>query len=168
MSGAIFARIRDWYIVVIGAVLIIGGLYLASPQTSPVQTVKEPTTPAAAPANTPEASSAPQPPVAEDVAKGEQVFRICRACHSLEAGKVILGPSLGGVFGRKAGTIPNYNYSPAMKNAKVVWDAANLDAYLQDPKKFLPGNKMAFPGLKKDEDRSNVIAYLAANSAPQK
>ena len=55
-----------------------------------------------------------------------------------------------------------------MKNANIVWDAANLDAYLQDPKKFLPGNKMAFPGLKKDEDRSNVIAYLAANSAPQK
>ena len=112
-------------------------------------------------------SAAPHPPVTGDAAKGEQVFRKCRACHSLETGKKTLGPTLAGVFGRKAGTLPNYNYSPALKNAGVVWDAASLDSYLEDPKAFLPGNKMAFPGVKKDDERTSVIAYLASTSSPQ-
>jgi nitrite reductase (NO-forming) len=105
--------------------------------------------------------------VAGDVAKGEQVFRKCRACHSIEAGKNLTGPSLAGVFGRKAGEIPNYNYSPAMKNASIVWDAATLDSYLADPKSFIPGNKMAFPGVKNEAERQGVIAYLASQSAAQ-
>jgi nitrite reductase (NO-forming) len=105
--------------------------------------------------------------VAGDVAKGEQVFKKCRACHSIEAGKNLTGPSLAGVFGRKAGEIPNYNYSPAMKNANIVWDAATLDSYLADPKSFIPGNKMAFPGVKNEAERQGVIAYLASQSSAQ-
>jgi len=79
----------------------------------------------------------------------------------MEPGKTILGPSLAGIMGRKAGSDPNYNYSPAMKQANIVWDAKTLDAYLSDPQKVVPGNKMPFPGLKTEHDRADVVAYFA-------
>ncbi len=101
-----------------------------------------------------------------DTGAGRLVFRKCQACHSLEPGKNILGPSLAGIIGRKAGSEPGYNYSPAMKQTNIVWDAKTLDAYLSDPQKVVPGNKMPFPGLKTDHDRADVIAYLAAPAAP--
>jgi len=118
----------------------------------------------AAPATTPAAASAS---AATDAA-GRQVFRKCQACHAMEPGKNILGPSLSGIVGRKAGTEPSYSYSPAMKQANIVWDAATLDAYLADPEKVVPGNKMPFPGLKTGQDRTDVIAFLAsAGTGPQ-
>jgi len=100
-----------------------------------------------------------------DAAAGRLVFRKCQACHSMEPGKTILGPSLAGILGRKAGTETTYNYSPAMKQANIVWDAKTLDAYLSDPQKFIPGNKMPFPGLKTDHDRADIIAYFVASAA---
>ena len=102
---------------------------------------------------------------AGDAAAGRQVFRKCQACHSLEAGKNLVGPSLAGVIGRKAGTLPNFNFSPSMKQANITWDAKTLDAYLADPQKQVPGNRMPFPGLKTDHDRTDVIAYLSAPAA---
>ena len=78
----------------------------------------------------------------------------------------MLGPSLAGVIGRKAGTEAGYNYSPAMKSAAIVWNAQTLDQYLTDPAKVVPGNKMPFPGLKTDNDRADVIAYLAGGTQP--
>jgi nitrite reductase (NO-forming) len=115
---------------------------------------------------------APRPAAADvrgDSAAGRQVFRKCQACHSTEPGKNILGPTLSGIVGRKAGIEPSYNYSPAMKQANIVWNVATLDAYLADPDKVVPGNKMPFPGLKTNQDRTDVIAFLAAsgNSAQQ-
>ncbi len=101
-----------------------------------------------------------------DTAAGHQVFRKCQACHSLEAGKNGLGPSLAGIVGEKAGAVPGYNFSPAMKVSNLTWDAVTLDAYLTDPQKVVPGNKMPFPGLKTERERSAVIAFLAANSKP--
>jgi cytochrome c len=98
---------------------------------------------------------------AGDPAQGEKVFGKCKACHTLEAGKNKIGPSLAGLFGRTAGTVEDFKYSDAMKASGIVWDEAALDNYLADPKKAIPGNKMVFPGLKKEEDRQNVIAYLA-------
>jgi nitrite reductase (NO-forming) len=83
-------------------------------------------------------------------------------CHSLEPGKNILGPSLGGIIGRKAGAEPGYSYSPALKQADIVWDTKTLDSYLADPQKMVPGNKMPFPGLKTEHDRADVIAFVAA------
>ena len=103
---------------------------------------------------------------AGDAAAGRQVFRKCQACHSLEPGKNLVGPSLAGIIGRKAGTLPNFNYSPSMKQANITWDAKTLDAYLADPQKQVPGNRMPFPGLKTDHDRTDVIAYLTAPAAP--
>ncbi len=84
----------------------------------------------------------------------------------MEPGKNGLGPSLAGIFGKKSGEVPNYNYSAAMKGANIVWDAATLDAYLLDPQKSIPKNKMPFPGLKTTNERNDVIAYLAAASSP--
>jgi nitrite reductase (NO-forming) len=93
-------------------------------------------------------------------------FRKCQACHSLEPGKNGLGPSLAGVIGKKASGVPNYNYSPAMKGSNLTWDVATLDAYLSDPQKLVPGNKMPFPGLKTENERNAVIAFLASTSVP--
>jgi nitrite reductase (NO-forming) len=101
-----------------------------------------------------------------DAAAGRQVYRKCQACHSLEPGKNSLGPSLSGIVGKKAAEASDYNYSAAMKSAKIVWDAAALDAYLLDPQKLVPQNKMPFPGLKTATERKDVIAYLVASSSP--
>jgi nitrite reductase (NO-forming) len=102
---------------------------------------------------------------AGDVEAGRQAFRKCQACHAIDPGRNLIGPSLAGVFGRSAGQIAGYNYSPAMKDSNVVWDAAALDAFLQAPQKFIPKNKMAFPGLRHDSERANVIAYLSSAAA---
>ncbi len=117
----------------------------------------------------PRAAAAPAaaaPALSEEAAAGRQVYRKCQACHSLEAGKNGLGPSLAGVIGQKAGHVSTYNYSPAMKNSGLTWDAATLDRYLADPQKVVPGNKMPFPGLKSENERRTVISYLTATSAP--
>jgi len=95
-----------------------------------------------------------------DPEKGKKVFAKCMACHTLEAGKNKVGPSLHGIIGRKAGQVEGFTYSDAMKNSGLTWDEATLDTYLTAPKKEVPGNKMAFPGLPKPDDRANVIAYL--------
>jgi cytochrome c len=97
---------------------------------------------------------------AGDAAKGKQVFAKCQACHSLDAGTNKLGPSLHGVIGRTSGAIDGFRYSDAMKNAHLTWDDATLDKYLANPKTLVPGTKMVFPGLPKEEDRLAVIAYL--------
>jgi cytochrome c len=97
---------------------------------------------------------------AGDAAKGKQVFAKCQACHSLDAGANKLGPSLHGVIGRASGAIDGFRYSDAMKNAHLTWDDATLDKYLANPKTLVPGTKMVFPGLPKEEDRLAVIAYL--------
>lgn len=96
-----------------------------------------------------------------DPAAGKKVFSQCMACHSLEKDKNGLGPSLHGVIGRKVATASGFkNYSPAMQKADVVWSEENIAKYLADPKGFIPGNRMIFMGLKKEEDRANLIAFL--------
>ncbi len=97
---------------------------------------------------------------AGDAAKGKRVFNKCKACHSLKAGKKKIGPSLFEVVGRKAGTVKGFRYSKALKKSGITWDEENLSKYLKNPRKFIKGNRMGFPGLKKDSDRENLIAYL--------
>ena len=223
-------RLREWYILIGAAVVILGGLYIASftgrsapviaesrPAVAPSQaaapaTPSPPTparpasppapsaaaTEAAAGAATPPAPSASAPPAAAataglspsagppsdgqgtpggkielsgvgmgDPEAGRQVFKKCQACHSVVPGKNMLGPSLAGVVGRKAGSAAGYSYSDAMKNAGFDWDAAKLDAYLTAPQSVVPGNKMPFPGLKTGQDRADVLAFLSsAGGAP--
>ena len=100
------------------------------------------------------------PAVANDVASGEKVFKRCKACHYADKEKNKTGPYLVNVIDRKAGAIEGYKYSKAMAASGLVWDEATLTAYLKAPKKFLKGTKMAFAGLKKDDDIKNLIAYL--------
>ncbi|WP_425405947.1 c-type cytochrome [Hwanghaeella sp.] len=98
-----------------------------------------------------------------DAAAGKKVFAKCRACHKLDEGKHGVGPSLYGVVGRGVATADGYTkYSKALKEFAdgKTWDDATLDAFLEKPKNLVKGTKMAFPGLRKPEDRANVIAYL--------
>jgi len=98
---------------------------------------------------------------AGDVARGERVFRVCVACHSLHPGRHLTGPSLAGLWGRKAGTLGGFTrYSDALKSADVIWNAETLDAWLKDPGAFIPNNRMTFRGIPKTAARQDLIAYL--------
>lgn len=95
-----------------------------------------------------------------DAAAGEKVFKKCKTCHSLEAGKNMVGPSMAGIIGRAAGTVDGYKYSDAMAGSGITWSEDTLKQFLADPKGTVAGNKMTFPGLKKEDDLENVVAYL--------
>jgi cytochrome c len=105
-----------------------------------------------------QAQEAPSPGMAE---AGATVFKKCLVCHKVgpEATNGV-GPLLNGVVGRPAATYPGYNYSAAMRNSGLVWDEPTLTTYLHGPRKLVPGTKMTFPGLPKDQDIADVIAYL--------
>lgn len=95
-----------------------------------------------------------------DIKAGKKVFRKCKACHQLKEGRNGVGPSLHGLLGATAGQVEGFRFSGPLKDSGIVWNAETLTAFLADPKGTVPGNKMQFPGLKKDEDIVNVIAYL--------
>ncbi len=100
------------------------------------------------------------PVLADPVSDGQAVFVQCKACHASQAGKTSFGPNLFGVAGRKAGSLPGYAYSDAMKSAGFKWTDANLDAFLTDPKAKVPGNAMPFAGVADATKRTALIAYL--------
>ena len=95
-----------------------------------------------------------------DPALGKTQFNKCAACHSIKAGENKIGPSMHGIVGRPAHSIEGFSYSDAMKNYNVTWDQSTLDHYLADPRGTVPGTKMIFVGLKKEDERANLIAYL--------
>jgi len=98
---------------------------------------------------------------AADTEAGQEAFARCKICHAVEAGgRNTAGPNLHGVFGRKAGALDGFSYSAAMKNSGIVWDDESMTKYLRDPRGSMPGNKMAFPGIKNDEEMANLLAYL--------
>jgi len=98
-----------------------------------------------------------------DAAAGETVFMQCKTCHLLEEGKNGVGPSLYGVVGREAGQIDGFNYSDANANSGLTWTPEVLFEYLEAPREYMPGTRMAYPGLKEAQDRADVIAYLETN-----
>jgi len=103
----------------------------------------------------------PAPYNTADLSNGEAKFALCSTCHTLPAGAPnMTGPNLHGIFGRKAATAPNFNYSDALKATGWTWDAQHIDTWITDPKAALPGTKMTFAGLKDPKDRTDVIAYL--------
>jgi cytochrome c len=98
---------------------------------------------------------------AQDAAAGEKDFLVCRACHQIGPdAKIAVGPVLNGIVGRKAGTYPGYNYSPANRDSGIVWTPEQLDTYLASPQTVVPHTKMIFPGLKDEQKRKDVIAFL--------
>lgn len=125
---------------------------------------------------------APQPSAEESQAKiaalaapyneanyeaGRRVFAQCRSCHVIQEGAPHrVGPNLHGVFGREIGTAEGFNYSQAVRDADFVWDADHLDHWLQNPQTFLPGNRMAFAGVRDETQRRDLIAYLMVEAQP--
>ena len=99
--------------------------------------------------------------LAQDVAKGQATFRICMACHSMGPGaKNKIGPELNGLDGRKAGTVPGFNYSDANKNSGLVWNEATFKEYIKDPRAKVPGTKMIFAGIKNEQEVNDLWAYV--------
>jgi len=100
--------------------------------------------------------------------RGAQVYRMCKGCHSLEPGKVLIGPSLVGVFGRPAGSEKGFPYSDALAAAGVIWNDRTLDQWLANPQALVPFNRMPFPGLRSADDRKAVIEYLKIAARAEK
>ena len=96
---------------------------------------------------------------AADAARGRELYAQCQACHSLD-GENGVGPTLQGVMGRRAGTVAEFRYSPAMRRASVVWDAASLDGFMADPQAVVRGNRMPFGGVEEARDRADILAWL--------
>ena len=97
---------------------------------------------------------------AGDAAKGQKVFNKCKACHEVATDRNKVGPTLKGLFGRTSGTVEGFAYSDDMKAKAIVWSAETLKPYLANPKAVVPGGRMSFAGLKKEDELEDVIAYL--------
>lgn len=100
-------------------------------------------------------------------AQGRQVYTRCAACHAAGHRENKVGPHLVGLFGRPAGSLPDFRYSEAMANAGIVWTEETLEAYLREPRRYIPGNRMAFAGLRDDEDLRALMAYLRRVTEPE-
>jgi len=106
---------------------------------------------------------------AQDAEEGAEVFKKCRSCHQVgDTAKNLVGPRLNGLFGRKSGTVEGFNYSEANKSSGIVWDEKTFADYIRDPKAAMPGNKMAFAGLKDDKDIADLTAFLKQYDAEGK
>ena len=102
-----------------------------------------------------------------DIARGQQDFRACAQCHSLESNRNMTGPSLAGLWGRKAGSLPSFErYSDALKSSGIIWDERSLDAWLTDPQKMVPDNDMPFQGIRDARVRADLLAFLKEASKP--
>lgn len=108
------------------------------------------------------AAAAAPPAAAQDAAAGAKLFARCQLCHQIDAAKGSgLGPNLAGVVGRKAGTFARFSYSPALARSGIVWTKETLEAFLANPQKLVPGNRMAFAGVPAAQERADLIAFLA-------
>ena len=95
-----------------------------------------------------------------DAKRGQKLFEVCRACHAADGATNEVGPSLRGVFGRKAGSLEDFRYSPAMKRSGITWNAQTLDTFIADPQSAVPANRMPYDGLPNARDRADLIAWL--------
>ncbi|MDX1710895.1 MAG: cytochrome c family protein [Rhodovibrionaceae bacterium] len=102
-----------------------------------------------------------------DPEKGEKLYRQCKACHVVDKEQNRVGPHLVGLFGREAGSVEGFKYSDAMKESGIVWDEETIGAYLADPKGYIPGNRMPYAGMKDEQDRADIIAYMKEATATE-
>jgi|FreactTroBogLake_1042271.scaffolds.fasta_scaffold09294_3 cytochrome c len=98
--------------------------------------------------------------LAQDARSGKDLFLDCASCHSTHSGEQMSGPSLAGIFGRKAGSVESFRYSNAVKKSGVTWDANSLNQYIADPQSFIPGGRMPYSGMPSEADRKKLIEYL--------
>jgi cytochrome c len=99
--------------------------------------------------------------LAADLAAGEKIFKTqCGICHTVVAGQNRIGPTLFGVVGRPAGSVPGFNFTADHKKLGITWDAATLDKYLANPRAMVPDTSMVYAGLKDDAERADLVAYL--------
>jgi cytochrome c len=102
-----------------------------------------------------------------DAARGERDFRACAPCHSLKPDRNMTGPSLAGLWGRKAGSLPSFErYSDALKSSGIIWDDRSIDGWLTDPDRMVPDNEMPFNGIKNAHDRADLLAFLKEATKP--
>jgi cytochrome c len=102
-----------------------------------------------------------------DAARGERLFRACAACHSLQADRSMTGPSLSGLWNRKAGSLSSFDrYSSALASSGIIWDDMSLDPWIADPEHFIPGNTITFPGVKDARQRTDLLAFLKESTQP--
>ena len=130
----------------------------AAPTDAATPAPGETPTPGATPSETP--SPTPTPTATQAAASPPTVFNQCTACHSVDRGENGIGPSLAGLFGRRAATVAGFEYSQAMKDSGMAWNQAGLDRYLENPRGVVPGTTMAYNGVKDAAQRQAVIAYL--------
>lgn len=101
-----------------------------------------------------------------DMRRGETLFSECSACHAMQEGAHGVGPSLAGIAGRRAATIDGFRYSPALRRATLTWSAQTLDAFIADPQKVVPGNRMPYSGLAQERDRADLVAWILRAPRP--
>lgn len=149
------------------AILFALTLAACGPSEAPSAAKQTPATPPPNAAEMQAAIAALPPPYNEaSYEDGRRVFAQCRSCHTIDEGAGNrIGPNLHAVFGREAGTAPEFRYSDAVQAADFTWDADHLDQWLANPQTFLPGNRMAFAGVRNETQRRDVIAYLMAETA---
>ncbi|WP_164659609.1 cytochrome c family protein [Tropicibacter sp. Alg240-R139] len=99
-----------------------------------------------------------------DAKAGKKVFNKCKACHTVKEGKNKVGPTLFRIVGARAAQVDGFKYSDALLDAELTWNVETLKAFLTKPKELVPGNKMSFAGLKKEQQIDDLIAYLVAES----
>jgi cytochrome c len=106
------------------------------------------------------AAQSPPAPTAPEV-RGKRLFLACQSCHAITAGAAAKpGPTLHKLFGRKAGAVTPFSYSPSLRRSNIVWTEKSLDRFIEQPGKFIPGTTMSYQGMAKPEDRQMLIAYL--------
>ncbi|MEM8616925.1 MAG: c-type cytochrome [Pseudomonadota bacterium] len=107
----------------------------------------------------------PEPYKSADYNRGRRTFKLCQSCHTLKEGAGnLVGPNLYGIFGREIGSVEGFKYSNVVEDANFVWTPEELEKWLENPRSYLPGNRMAFSGVRKPSDRTAVIAYIMAET----
>jgi cytochrome c2 len=148
-SGDLASRIGHISFVLIALAILSLSLPAVNAVAAPATSAEPETEPGSAPTQ-----NLPAP------AAGRKIFDQCRGCHSLSPSQNGRGPTLYHLFGRRAGSVPGFLYSPAMKNSVIVWTAGTLDRFLRNPRAFVPGGKMTSPDIKDPRDRKNLLAFL--------
>ncbi|MEO1552495.1 MAG: cytochrome c family protein [Pseudomonadota bacterium] len=164
-------------IAALGASLVLaacGGAPDSSENTANNQSASETPSDTAAPIAAPAAAedemsdafaALPEPYKSADYNRGRRTFKLCQSCHTLnEGGQNLVGPNLYGIFGRDIGAVEGFTYSKAVNESDIVWTPEILAEWLESPRNFLPGNNMSFAGVRRDEDRLAVIAYIMAET----